>query len=152
MVDEKKKEKGYSTADDEIEATYKEWTFYKDCKYDEKENLIYHNTGDHEHWFEFNENNKCIHYKTTLCPPIINKATMDANTPGFWEFWKVYDDQNRILSYKDTQGYEHKYEYDERGDCIRTANSAGAYRFYYDGPYEMHVCQGDILHDHDQNR
>jgi len=109
---------------------YKKWSFFEECEWDDDENLTHHYTGDHHHWFKFNDFGAITHYKTTLIVPIKNKETMDVGEyPGqFWEYWKTYDENGRILAYKDSNGFKHTYEYDSAGNCLkRTTNSVGAF-------------------------
>lgn len=115
----------------------REWTFYEDCVHDSNGNLTYHNTGNHEHWFEFDEQNNNVYYKTSLVVPVSNKETMDADKPrGWWEFWKTYDSEGRILSYKDSDGDLHEYDYNG-AECVRTVNGK--------------ICHGIILDRREQN-
>lgn len=109
---------------------YRKWSFFEECEWDDDENLTHHYTGDHHHWFKFNDFGAITHYKTTLIVPIKNKETMDVDAyPGqFWEYWKTYDENGRILAYKDSNGFKHTYEYDSAGNCLkRTTNSVGAF-------------------------
>ncbi|MAZ56882.1 hypothetical protein CL653_03755 [bacterium] len=125
---------------DDKKVVYKKWSFFQECEYDDDKNLTHHYTGDHHHWFKFNDYGAVTHYKTTLIVPIKDKSTMDVGAyPGkFWEFWKTYDDEGKILNYKDSNGFEHTYEYNSFGDCVeRTSNSSGGFEVA-NIPREMH--------------
>ena len=77
-------------------------------EFDDRNNLIYQKDSDgREYWWEYDENNREIHYKSII-----------------WEVWQKYDENNNRIAiteqeYKEIEFRKKEKEYNSRTKCSR---------------------------------
>ena len=102
-------------------------TTEKITKYDENYNIIYHkdwNIKSGEIWVEyireFDEKNNLIHFK---------------DFENMTEYWLDYDNKNRMIAQRFSNGEATIYEYDENDNIIRELNEKGEVEIEYTNIY-----------------
>ena len=96
-------------------------------KYDKKNREIYRIVPDKlfEEWNEYDNAGNLIHTKRIKYRGNINPSEeFPTNEEAIVEVWWEYDN-NRLVHYKNADGYENWYDYDEKGRMILSKTSTG---------------------------
>ena len=99
----------FGIVNNELTIHYKNGSWEK-CKYDERNNIIYHEASDgYCEKRSFDERNNCIYSE---------------NSTGY-HTKQTYDENNNLIYFENSNKFWEKYEYDERNNCIRFEESSG---------------------------
>ena len=100
----------YKKVIDHGEKTYRYVQFFSLVKYDSKGNAVYEEDSFRKRWNEYNDKNLIIHSREDYYEEFFYRGD-DTPIPADSESWYEYDDQDRLICWKDSRGDSDINEY-----------------------------------------
>jgi YD repeat-containing protein len=99
----------------EIESTY---------EYDENNKLIHYKNDTYEEWYEYDNNGNMVHFKDSIISEMFctydakNRLINVKGTENNFEVWFTYDERDNLILEKDKLGNEKYAQYDKNNNII----------------------------------